>query len=215
VSFTHPALALFDSLPLSERLFVRARLFSAPLEALADACPSGHVLDAGCGHGLLTAMLAVSDRRTVLGIDPDERKIELARGSAGRLPNVTFRCATIEQLGERGELDAVVVADVLYLLPLEQWSSFLAAAKRVLKPKGRLLLKEAEADGSWRHKKTLLQEQVMVRLLGRTQSSGALGFQPRNVLEAHVTAAGFRINTVAGMAAGYSTPHVLITAESQ
>ncbi len=211
---SHPALSLFDTLPLAERLFVRARLMSAPLEELVGACPPGHVLDAGCGHGLVTALLALSDRRTVLGIDPDERKIEHARNSVGRLPNVSFRCATLEQLGERAELDAVVVADVLYLLPLEHWRSFLTAARRVLRPGGQLLLKEAEADGSWRHKKALLQEQLMVRALGRTKSSGGLGFQPRNVLEAEVKSAGFSIISVHGLGAGYSTPHVLICAEA-
>ena len=35
----HPALAAFSSLPLAERLFVRARLFSAPLEAMAAELP--------------------------------------------------------------------------------------------------------------------------------------------------------------------------------
>ena len=211
---SHPALALFDTLPLAERLFVRARLMSAPLEELVYSCPEGHVLDAGCGHGLVTAMLAAKDRRSVLGIDPDERKIEHARNSVGRLPNVTLRVATLEQLGEQGELDAVVVADVLYLLPLAHWRSFLTAARRVLKPGGRLLLKEAEADGSWRHHKALWQEQLMVRVLGRTRDSGGLGFQPRDVLEAEVKTAGFRITRVAALGAGYTTPHVLIDAEA-
>ncbi|MBL8957467.1 MAG: class I SAM-dependent methyltransferase [Myxococcaceae bacterium] len=214
MSLSHPALSLFDSLPLAERLFVRARLFSAPLEELVAACPSGHVLDAGCGHGLVTAMLAAGDQRTVLGIDPDERKIQLARDSVGRLPNVGFRVATLEQLGEQSELDAVVVADVLYLLPLEHWRSFLVAARRVLKRGGRLLLKEAEADGSWRHQKALWQEQLMVRVLGRTRDSGALGFQPRDVLESEVKTAGFRITRVAAFRSGYTTPHVLIDAEA-
>ena len=207
------SLHLFDTLPLAERLFVRARLASAPLEELARLTPHGHVVDVGCGHGLLTALLAADTQRTVLGIDPDERKIQLARDSVGRLPNVTFRVATVEQLGERGEFDAVVVADVLYLLPLEQWRSFLSAAARLLKPRGQLLLKEAENDGSWRHAKTLLQEQVMVKLLGKTKGSGGLGFQTREVLEAEVKAAGLSIESVESMKAGYTTPHVLICAK--
>lgn len=171
------------------------------------------MLDAGCGHGLLTALLAVDQTRTVLGIDPDERKIEAARDSVGRLPNVSFRVATLEQLGEREEFDALVVADVLYLLPLEHWGSFLSAAHRLLKPSGQLLLKEAEADGSWRHRKTLLQEHLMVKVLGKTRGSGGLGFQPRAALEAHVKGAGFSVRRVLGMGAGYTTPHVLILAD--
>jgi 2-polyprenyl-6-hydroxyphenyl methylase/3-demethylubiquinone-9 3-methyltransferase len=213
VTLSHPALQLFVTLPLLERLHVRARLLSAPLEALAARTPHGHVADIGCGHGLLTALLAQDQQRSVLGIDPDPRKIELARASVGRLPNVTLRAAEIEQLGERDEFDAVVVADVLYLLPLERWGPFLKAARRLLKRHGQLLLKEAEADGSWRHKKTLAQEHLMVTLLGKTHASGAIGFQPRHVLEAEVKGAGFSITQTDGMGDGYTTPHVLICAE--
>jgi SAM-dependent methyltransferase len=108
-------LSLFDTLPLTERLFVRARLATAPLEEIAARAPKGHVVDVGCGHGVLTALLAGDPQRTVLGIDPDERKIELARASAGRLPNVSIRVATCEQLAEASEFDAVVICDVLYL----------------------------------------------------------------------------------------------------
>src|SRR6516165_8471587 len=67
------ALELFSPLPLKERLFVRARLFSAPLAALAKRCPVGSVLDVGCGHGGLIALLAIDHPdREILGIDPDE-----------------------------------------------------------------------------------------------------------------------------------------------
>src|SRR4051812_17407510 len=81
--------AVFSELPLKERLFVRARDFSAPLGELARRAPSGFVADIGCGHGLLTTLLAQgrSDRR-VLGVDPDARKIEWARRGPGTLTNV-------------------------------------------------------------------------------------------------------------------------------
>lgn len=205
---------LFDALPLAERLFVRARALSAPLHELERRAPNGHLLDVGCGHGLLTAMLALgSPQRTVLGIDPDERKVQLARDSVGQLPNVSFRCATAEQLGERGELDGAVIADVLYLVPVGEWRRLLGAVRALLRPGGVLLLKEAEADGSWRHQKTLLQEQLMVKLLGRTKASGGLGFQPRAVLEAEVTAAGFALTEVVALGEGFTTPHVLLCAK--
>jgi hypothetical protein len=45
-------LALFSSLPRAERFHVRARAFSAPLEALVDRVPTGAtVADVGCGMG--------------------------------------------------------------------------------------------------------------------------------------------------------------------
>ena len=211
----HPSLIVFDGLPFKERLFVRGRLASAPLEALAERAEGVRLLDVGCGHGVLVALLAVGfPGLHVLGIDPDERKIEWARASVGRLPNVELRACTIEALAaERpGEFDTVLVADVLYLLAATAWRPFLSAARTLLRPDGRLVLKEAEDDGSWRVTKALLQEQLMVRLLRRTHSSGAVGFAPRAVLESALRDAGFALEEVVPLARGYSTPHVLIAA---
>jgi 2-polyprenyl-6-hydroxyphenyl methylase/3-demethylubiquinone-9 3-methyltransferase len=211
----HPSLKVFNGLPLKERLFVRGRLATAPLEALAARAEGVRLLDVGCGHGVLVALLAAgSPARRVVGIDPDERKIEWARASVGRLPNVELRACTIEELAaERpGEFDTLLVADVLYLLSAAAWRPFLAAARALLRPGGRLVLKEAEDDGSWRVKKALLQEQLMVRMLRRTHSSGAVGFAPRATLESAVRDAGFAIEEIVPLARGYSTPHLLIVA---
>jgi 2-polyprenyl-6-hydroxyphenyl methylase/3-demethylubiquinone-9 3-methyltransferase len=206
---------VFDGLPLKERLFVRGRLATAPLEVLAARAEGTRLLDVGCGHGVLVALLAAaSPARNVVGIDPDERKIEWARASVGRLPNVELRACTIEDLAlERpAGFDTVLVADVLYLLAAAAWRPFLASAHALLRPGGRLVLKEAEDDGSWRVKKALFQEQLMVRMLRRTHSSGAVGFAPRATLEGAVRAAGFAIEEVVPLARGYSTPHLLIVA---
>ena len=211
----HTPLKVFEGLPLKERLFVRGRLATAPLEVLAARAEGTRLLDVGCGHGVLVALLAVgSPGRQVVGIDPDERKIDWARASVGRLPNVELRACTIETLAaERpSAFDTVIVVDVLYLLAAAAWRPFLAAAHELLRPGGVLVLKEAEDDGSWRVKKALFQEQLMVRMLRRTHSSGAVGFAPRATLEAAVRSAGFTIEDVVPLARGYSTPHLLIVA---
>jgi 2-polyprenyl-3-methyl-5-hydroxy-6-metoxy-1,4-benzoquinol methylase len=209
------ALALFDTLPLKERLFVRARLASAPLQELAARAQGARLLDVGCGHGVLVALLALGHpERQVVGIDPDTRKIGWALRSVGREPNVELLDCTIEALAARrpAAFDTVLVADVLYLLAAPVWPEFLRAAHRLLRPGGRLVLKEAEDDGSWRVTKALLQEKLMVHLLRRTHSSGAVGFAPRAVLTAALSAAGFAIEEIVALARGYSTPHVLFTA---
>ncbi len=211
----HPSLHVFAPLPLSERLFVRGRLASAPLLDLAERARGTDLLDVGCGHGVLVALLADGhpDRR-VVGIDPDERKIEWARRSVGRCPNVELEACTIESLAARrpAAFDTVLVADVLYLLAADAWPPFLSAARRLLKPAGRIVLKEAEDDGSWRVTKALWQEKLMVHLLRRTHSSGAVGFVPRQVLERALADAGFAVEETVGLARGYSTPHLLLCA---
>ena len=153
---------------------------------------------------------------SVVGIDPDARKISWARRSVGREPNVELIGCTIEELTARRPeaFDTVLVADVLYLLAAPAWPAFLQAARRLLRPGGRLVLKEAEDDGSWRVTKALLQEKLMVHLLRRTQSSGAVGFAPRAVLSGALSSAGFAIEETVALARGYSTPHVLFTARA-
>ena len=215
---TTDVLSVFATLPLKERLFVRGRLASAPLHELAARAEGAALLDVGCGHGALLALLAVGrPERRVVGIDPDERKIEWARRSVGRCPNVELAACTIETLAvaRPGEFDTVLVADVLYLLEASAWTPFLTAARALLVPRGRLVLKEAENDGSWRAAKALWQERLMVNLLRRTHSSGAVGFAPRATLERALQQAGFAVEETVALARGYSTPHVLFTARAQ
>lgn len=212
------ALRVFAPLPLKERLFVRGRLASAPLEELAVRAQGRNLLDVGCGHGVLVALLAVDQpERRVVGIDPDARKVEWARRSVGRLGNVELQACTIETLAAQhpGAFDCVLVADVLYLLERARWLPFLRAAHRLLVPGGRLVLKEAEDDGSWRVAKALWQERVMVHLLRRTRSSGAVGFAPRAFLAESLRSACFGIEETVSLARGYSTPHVLFAARAQ
>ena len=213
------ALGLFSSLPRAERFHVRARAFSAPLEAVASHVPSGPVTvaDIGCGHGLLSALLALGDSaRTVHGVDPDPRKVEWARRGLGALPNVRLEVGTVESLASReaGTFDAAVVCDVLYLLPEERWAGFLRTVRALLRPGGRFLLKEAEGNRSWKHYKCLAQEVVMVRLLGRTKAGGGLVLKPRAELEALLRDAGFRVQRTVELDRGYTTPHILYVAEA-
>jgi 2-polyprenyl-6-hydroxyphenyl methylase/3-demethylubiquinone-9 3-methyltransferase len=198
---------------------VHARAFSAPLEAVAAQVPSGgRVAEVGCGHGVLSGLLALGDsRRFVHGVDPDPRKIAWARRGPGTLPNTVFEEGSVESLAAQhaGQFDAVVVCDVLYLLPVERWPDFLRDASRLLRPGGRLLVKEAEGDGSWKHRKCLAQEWVMVTLLGRTKAGGALVLQPRSAVEAMLREAGLRLRDTMELGAGYSTPHILYVAEAR
>jgi 2-polyprenyl-6-hydroxyphenyl methylase/3-demethylubiquinone-9 3-methyltransferase len=214
---SHPSLKVFDALPAKERWFCRTRLKLAPLEAVAAQADGRDFLDVGCGHGVLAALLLHDHpERRVVGIDLDARKIEWANASIGKQPNAEFRAATIETLAaERpGAFDCVIVADVLCLIARATWPSFLAAARRLVRPRGRLLLKDAENDGSWRAIKALWQERLMVHVLRRTVSTGGIGFATREELAGYVTRAGFVVDDITSYARGYTAPHVLLKAHA-
>ncbi len=213
---THPSLSVFKDLPLQERLFVRARLLTAPLEELTKRVKGERILDVGCGHGLLCSLMSLGfPDRQIIGIDTDPKKIDWARRSVGKLGNTRFDVMNVERLAslEAATFDTITVSDVLYLLPEAEWPDFLAACHQLLKKNGRLLLKEAEDDGGWRTKKALLQEQVMVRLLGRTKGSGGLGFSPRERTQQLLERAGFKVTEVVSLSKNSTTPHVLFVAD--
>jgi 2-polyprenyl-6-hydroxyphenyl methylase/3-demethylubiquinone-9 3-methyltransferase len=213
----HPSLKVFAPLPRKERWFCRARLWLAPLTQVAAQASGVRLLDVGCGHGVLAALLLEGHpERRVVGIDPDARKIEWARASVGRDPRAEFRACTIETLAaeQPGTFDCVLVADVLCLIARDTWVSFLAAARTLLKPGGRLVLKDAENDGSWRATKALWQERLMVHVLRRTVSTGGIGFATRAQVTRYVVEAGFVVDAITSYARGYSTPHVLFIAHA-
>ena len=212
----HPGLSVFAPLPLKERLFCRARLALAPLEQVAVRATGTTLLDVGCGHGVLAALLLHGHpERRVVGIDPDERKIVWARASVGRDSRAEFHACAIQTLAaERpASFDCVVIADVLCLIARDEWAPMLASARALLRRGGRLVLKDAENDGSWRATKAIWQERLMVHVLRRTVSSG-IGFATRAELTGYVTRAGFVVDEVTSYARGYSTPHVLCVAHA-
>jgi SAM-dependent methyltransferase len=109
-------LDVYRPLPWRERAFVRARWGSAPLQRMAElAPPAGLIADIGCGHGVLSAALALGrPERRVLGVDPDERKIALARRALATLPNVELRAGTAESLLPERVRRRVVRVDALH-----------------------------------------------------------------------------------------------------
>ena len=75
-----------------------------------DSLKGLHILDIGCGGGLLSEPLARLGA-AVVGIDPSETNIAAAREHAAQsdLP-VDYRCTTAEALAERGETFDIVLA---------------------------------------------------------------------------------------------------------
>ncbi|MDP9371800.1 MAG: class I SAM-dependent methyltransferase, partial [Chloroflexota bacterium] len=142
-------LALYDGSPPAERAFVRIRVFLSDLRVLERHAPdTGPILDLGCGHGLVTNLLALGGpARDVRGIDIDADKIAAARRTVGG-----------------GPYAAITVADVFYLIPPEGQHRLLASCARLLAPDGVLLWKSQVRRPRWKYAITRGQEWLMTHL---------------------------------------------------
>lgn len=95
------------------------------------------VLDVGCGTGRLTRWLAerVGPGGAVVGVDPLEHRLRVARAHAGR---ARFEVARAEDLSafEDASFDAVCLSSVLHWVADKPRA--LAEVRRVLRPDGRV-----------------------------------------------------------------------------
>jgi 2-polyprenyl-6-hydroxyphenyl methylase/3-demethylubiquinone-9 3-methyltransferase len=184
-------LALYDPLPLTDRLFVRARLLLSNLDVLERYVPAvGPVLDVGCGHGLVSNLLALTGPgRRVLGIDLDERKVAAARQTIGARTNVRFEVGDAARLPP-GEYCAVTIADVMYLIPEAQQRTIIASIAGALTPGGVLVWKSQIRQPRWKYAITYAQEWLMTRL-GPTHGAGLFFMDRAESLDA-LRAAGLR-----------------------
>lgn len=166
------ALHAYRQTPLSTRVHATVRWWSAPFPAVQAELPAaGRVLEIGCGHGLFSTYLALADRsRSVVGVDIDAAKIAQARAVADLLPGVDLHFVRTAS-GEvpPGPWDAVVVIDMLYLLPAAEQRSLLAQATAQLADGGALLIKEMSSTPRWKAGWNRLQETVAVSILGITE----------------------------------------------
>lgn len=91
------------------------------------------LLDIGCGNGLLLSRAA--KEFCAVGIEPDDKLVELARR---RNPRLNIIPTSLEQFLTQERFDTVVVSDVLECVPDD--TLFLKKAVALLKPGGRLII---------------------------------------------------------------------------
>ena len=125
--------------------------YDAVLQRLrGDARP---LLDLGCGIGLLPFYLREHGYDApIIGIDFDERKIELARRAAMRYRGIDFVTADARDPLPDGR--NVVLLDLLQYFDASAQQQILANVAGAAAPGGVVILRQGICDRSWRYRLT-------------------------------------------------------------
>lgn len=93
------------------------------------------VLDAGCGTGFLSHLLADVSTE-VVGIDSSRRCIEIAQAEYGRTKNVSFQKRSLERFSREGHKPFTLAIANMVLMTVPNLREFVTAIQRVLAPRG-------------------------------------------------------------------------------
>ncbi len=141
------------ALPPLERAYSRVRfsilrpkLLSVMDLLLAD---EGRILDVGCGFGLFAAYFGQTHPgRRIVGVDPDARRIAIARDVAARLTlrDHEFLVGDIRDAPLTGSFDGAYVLDVMHHLPQGEQRGVLERLRSLLVPGGVLVVKDITTE---------------------------------------------------------------------
>jgi len=141
------------SLPPIERAYSRVRfsILRPKLLSVMDLLltDEGRILDVGCGFGLFAAYFGQTHpRRRITGVDPDARRVAIARSVAARLQlhHHEFIVGDVRDGLLSGPFDAVYVLDVMHHLPREDQLAVLERLAGLLVRGGMLLVKDITTE---------------------------------------------------------------------
>lgn len=207
------AWTLYGGEPLKTRAHVVCRVLTCPFEALLSRFPvEGAVLDIGCGHGLLLNLLALDQSRSRLllqGVDHDGAKIERARRIGGA--RVDFSSRDLASFAD-ASFDFLSIIDVLYAVKRHIWEEILGHCFRLLRPGGRLLVKEVVDRPRWKYWAIMAQETVSVRLVGLTKGDRP-HIEAAETYRAAISGAGFTVIEETPLASATWVSHYLYVGE--
>ncbi len=204
--------APYAALPVAGRAYVLARVLTCPFDGVAAHLPGqGTLLDVGCGAGLM-AHLAAARGLSVTGVDPDPRKVALARASIGPGEAIEVFPGSIEEAARLDRrFDAVLFLDVLYLLPPEAQARALQGAAALLAPGGRVLVKTMHRESRVRSALDAAQEAVAT---GVGMTKGEAYPPPDEAFVRQVLQQQGLLVRAVRLDRGYVHPHLLVIGEA-
>ena len=146
--------------------------------AIFDRClpKEGLIYDVGCGYGFISHMLKYTEpNRTIVGIDYDSDKIEIATHAEHEKNRPEFQTADVCTF-DYNEADAFVISDVLHYLKKDKQIELLNTCLNKLKPGGILLVRDANSKVIKRHFGTRLTEIFSTKIFGFNKTLNNLEF---------------------------------------
>lgn len=173
--FGHEAIAnIARALPLVERAYanVRFSILRPKLLSVMDLLlpDEGDILDVGCGFGLFASYFGqMQPGRRIVGVDPNARRIELARRVAGAVglggPNgPRFHVGDVRDAQLAGPFRGIYVLDVMHHIPEGDQRPVLERLRDLLVPGGVLVIKDITTEPHYQLLFTKLLDRVMVGL---------------------------------------------------
>jgi 2-polyprenyl-3-methyl-5-hydroxy-6-metoxy-1,4-benzoquinol methylase len=141
---------------------MRPKLLSVMDLLLTD---EGRILDVGCGFGLFAAYFGQTHPgRRIVGVDPNARRIGLARHVAARLGlrDHSFVVGDVRDASIEGPFDAAYVLDVMHHLPRADQRPVLERLRSLLVPGGILIVKDITTEPRFGLVFTELLDRLMV-----------------------------------------------------
>jgi SAM-dependent methyltransferase len=174
--------ALYDRRSL--RGYVRWKVRTDPAySAVRDALRGrgAAVVDLGCGIGLLPFYLREHGHAApIVGIDFDDRKIDVARKIAKRYDGIEFRSGDARGALPPGQ--DIVILDILHYFDSASQQTILENAARAAGDDGVIVIRQGLRDGSWRYRLTMFVD-ALARML-RWMKAERLNFPARGIIEA-------------------------------
>jgi SAM-dependent methyltransferase len=156
-------------LPPVERAYslVRFSIMRPKLLSVMDLLlpDEGRILDVGCGFGLFAGYFGQTHPgRRIVGVDPDARRIGLARRVAERLElrDHRFVVGDVRDASIEGPFDGAYVLDVMHHLPADDQRRVLERLRSLLVPGGILIVKDITTEPRFGLLFTELLDRLMV-----------------------------------------------------
>lgn len=156
------------ALPLFERAYanVRFSILRPKLLSVMDLLlpDEGRILDIGCGFGLFSAYFGQTQpARRIVGVDPDARRIAMARRVSASLGlENQFIAGDARDVALEGQFAGAYVLDVMHHIPADDQLPMLERLRDLLAPRGVLVVKDITTEPHLGLKFTELMDRAMV-----------------------------------------------------